>query len=158
MEKKYKINEGVSSVSLQTRSAYDCIDEFPLQWVRGNQLGILLSVVAAVVAQQAWALAIPLAVQLVSRWAGIRYNVFVRAFSALFPKNARTESRELLRFNNLLAILFLAAALIAWLLHAPTVAYVSLAMLTAAVIAALCGFCVGCFAYFQWKRFRARRG
>jgi len=140
-----------------SKSTYDCVDEFPLHWVRGNQLGILLSIVASVLTQQAWVLAIPLAVQLTSRWAGIRYNVFVRLFSPFFPKSARTESRELLRFNNLLAILFLATALVAWVLQATTLAYISLMMLTAAVVAALCGFCVGCFMYFQWKQFRARR-
>ena len=145
-------------MSKGTASAFDCIDEFPLHWVRGNQLGILLCVVASVIVQQAWVLAIPLAVQLVGRWAGIRYNVFVRLLSPLLPKSARTESRELLRFNNALAILFLATALVAWVLQATAVAYVILAMLTAAAFAALCGFCVGCFVYFQWKQFRARRG
>ncbi len=145
------------SKSIASASVYDCTDEFPLHWVRGNQLGILLSVVACVIAQQGWVLAIPLAVQLIGRWAGIRYNIFVRLFSPLFPKSARTESRELLRFNNLLAILFLTTALIAWLLQATTVAYVALAMLTVAVVAALCGFCVGCFVYFQWKQLKARR-
>ncbi|TLS54064.1 DUF4395 domain-containing protein [Paenibacillus antri] len=144
-------------MSKNAASAYDCIDEVPLHRVRGNQLGILLSVVASVLTQQAWVLAIPLAVQLIGRWAGIRYNPFVRLLSPLFPKSTRTESRELLRFNNLLAILFLATALIAWLLQAKAVAYASLAMLTGAVVAALCGFCVGCFMYFQWKRFRAKR-
>lgn len=144
-------------MSKSTASAYDCADEIPLHWVRGNQLGILLCVVASVIAQQVWVLAIPLAVQLSSRWAGIRYNVFVRVLSPLFPKSARTESRELLRFNNLLAILFLTTALIAWLLQATAVAYVALAMLTVAVVAALCGFCVGCFVYFQWKQLKARR-
>jgi len=144
-------------LSKSTASAYDCADEIPLHWVRGNQLGILLCVVASVIAQQVWVLAIPLAVQLSSRWAGIRYNVFVRVLSPLFPKSARTESRELLRFNNLLAILFLTTALIAWLLQATAVAYVALAMLTVAVVAALCGFCVGCFVYFQWKQLKARR-
>ncbi|HZG78174.1 MAG TPA: DUF4395 domain-containing protein [Paenibacillus sp.] len=144
-------------MSKGTASSFDCIDEFPLHWVRANQLGILLCVVACVIVQQALVLAIPLAVQLISRWAGIRYNVFVRVFSPLFPKSARTESRELLRFNNLLAILFLTTALITWLLQATAVAYVALAMLTAAVVAALCGFCVGCFVYFQWKQLKARR-
>ena len=143
--------------STASASAYDCIVEFPLHWVRGNQLGILLCVIASVIAQQAWVLAIPLAVQLIGRFAGIRYNVFVRVFAPLFPKSARTESRELLRFNNLLAILFLTTALVAWLLQATAVAYVALAMLTAAVVAALCGFCIGCFVYFQWKQVKARR-
>ncbi|PZE22232.1 DUF4395 domain-containing protein [Paenibacillus xerothermodurans] len=138
-------------------SSYDCVNDFPLHWVRGNQLGILLSVVASVLTQQAWVLVIPLAVQLISRWAGIRYNIFVRIFSPIFPKSSRTESRELLRFNNLLAILMLAVALIAWLLQATVLMYTSLIILSTAVVAALFGFCMGCFMYFQWKQFKARR-
>jgi len=137
--------------------AYQCEDEIPLHWVRGNQIGILLSVIATVALQQSWLLLIPLAVQLVGRYAGVRYNLFVRLFAPLLPASERTESRELLRFNNLLAILMLAAALVSFLAGAPTAGYVFLAMLTIAVVAALSGFCLGCFIYFQWKKFRASR-
>jgi hypothetical protein len=147
----------MSSNRRLTASSYDCIDDVPLHWVRGNQLGILLSVVITVLTQQAWVLVIPLVVQLISRWAGIRYNGFVRLIAPLLPASARTESRELLRFNNLLAILMLAAALISFWLQAVVIAYISLTLLTIAVMAALCGFCMGCFIYFQWKQFRARR-
>jgi hypothetical protein len=144
-------------MSKLSESKYDCVDEFPLQWVRGNQLGILLSVVVSLITQQSLLLAIPLAVQLISRWAGIHYNIFVRLFSPIFPKSSRTESRELLRFNNLLAILMLTVALIGWLLKATVLVYIALIMLTTAVVAALFGFCMGCFIYFQWKQFKARR-
>ncbi|QHW31827.1 DUF4395 domain-containing protein [Paenibacillus rhizovicinus] len=141
-----------------TLDSYACIDEVPLHRVRGNQLGIFLSIVATVITQQFWSLALPLLVQLISRTYGIRYNVFIRALSPLLPSSTRTESRELLRFNSLLAILFLAVALIASALGAQVLAYISLGMLTAAVVLALSGFCLGCFMYFQWKQFHARRG
>lgn len=136
---------------------YRCEDEIPLHWVRGNQLGIFISVIVSVSTGQPWVLALPLLVQLVGRYAGVRYNLFVRLFSPLLPASSRTESRELLRFNNLLAILMLAVSLVALVLQAEVVGYAALAMLTAAVVAALSGFCVGCFVYFQWKQFRARR-
>lgn len=148
---------GAAIMSKISEINYECVDEFPMHWIRGNQLGILLSVVASVLTQQAWVLAIPLAVQLISRWAGIRFNLFVRLLAPIFPKSNRTESRELLRFNNLLAIVMLAAALIGWLLKLMPLVYVSLAMLTVAVVLALCGLCMGCFMYFQWKQFIARR-
>jgi len=136
---------------------YHCADEIPLHWVRGNQLGILLCVAAAVLFGQPLVLLLPLIVQLVSRYAGVKYNLFVRLFAPLFPASEKTEARELLRFNNLLAILMLAAALVSFFAGAETAGYVFLGMLSAAVIAALCGFCLGCFIYFQWKQFRARR-
>ncbi|MBM7567102.1 DUF4395 domain-containing protein [Paenibacillus sacheonensis] len=136
---------------------YACVDEIPLHRVRANQLGILLSVIAALAAQQYWILILPLAVQLIGRTYGVRYNLFVRVLSPLLPASARTESRELLRFNNLLAVLFLAAALIGAAFGIDALTYISIGMLTAAVVLALCGFCLGCFMYFQYKQFHARR-
>lgn len=136
---------------------YDCVDEVPLHRVRGNQLGILLSVLISIFTQQLWVLVLPLIVQLISRSFGVKYNGFVRLFSPLFPVSTRTESRELLRFNNLLAILFLIVTLAAHAFNSPVVAYISLGMLTLAVVLALCGFCLGCFMYFQWKQFLIRR-
>ncbi|OAS15651.1 DUF4395 domain-containing protein [Paenibacillus oryzisoli] len=136
---------------------YDCVDEVPLHRVRGNQLGILLSIVTSVLAQQFWILAIPLIIQLISRSYGVKYNLFVRLFAPLFPVSTRTESRELLRFNNLLAILFLIVTLTASLFNLMALAYITLSMLTIAVVLALSGFCFGCFIYFQWKQYLARR-
>ncbi|MFC5449313.1 DUF4395 domain-containing protein [Paenibacillus aestuarii] len=136
---------------------YDCVDEVPLQRVRGNQFGILLSIIASVLTQQLWILVLPLIVQLVSRQFGIKYNLFVRLFAPIFPVSEQTESRELLRFNNLLAILFLVVTLVAHAFNLHIISYVSLGMLTVAVILALCGFCLGCFIYFQWKQFIALR-
>jgi hypothetical protein len=136
---------------------FDCTDEIPLHRVRGNQLGILLSIVTSLVIQQLWFLAFPLVVQLVSRTFGIKYNLFVRLFSPMLPASSKTESRELLRFNQLLAILFLTVTLAAHALNIPIAAYISLTMLTIAVVLALSGFCLGCFMYFHWKQFLARR-
>ncbi|AZN39210.1 DUF4395 domain-containing protein [Paenibacillus albus] len=137
--------------------SFDCVDEVPLHRVRGNQLGILLSIIVSVLTGQLWILLLPLAVQLISRTYGVRYNLFVRVLSPLFPVSVRTESRELLRFNNLLAIMFLAITLIAYALNLTVLSYIGLGMLTVAVVLALCGFCMGCFMYFQWKQFLHRR-
>ncbi|GMK47993.1 hypothetical protein PghCCS26_51230 [Paenibacillus glycanilyticus] len=137
--------------------SYECVEEVPLHRVRGNQLGILLSVIAALLSQQWWILFLPLAVQLVSRTYGVKYNPFVRLFSPLLPVSQRTEARELLRFNNLLAILFLVVTLAAHYLGLTVLSYIALGMLTAAVVAALSGFCLGCFMYFQYKQFRYRQ-
>ncbi|MFS0727000.1 DUF4395 domain-containing protein [Paenibacillus sp. 1P07SE] len=138
-------------------AGFSCAVEVPLHWVRANQTGILLSIIAAVGFGEPLLLLLPLTVQLITRWFGIRYNPFVRLLHRLMPRSQQTESRELLRFNNLLAILFLVAALSAFLLQSPTVGYIFVAMLTTAVVLALSGFCVGCFIYFQWKQLRAKR-
>ncbi|NIK69084.1 MULTISPECIES: DUF4395 domain-containing protein [unclassified Paenibacillus] len=136
--------------------SYECVEEVPLHRVRGNQLGILLSVIATVITQQWWILILPLAVQLVSRTYGVKYNLFVRLFAPMLPKSRRTEARELLRFNNLLAILFLVVTLAGHYWGLTVLSYIALGMLAAAVIAALSGFCLGCFMYFQYKQFRLR--
>ncbi|REE81494.1 uncharacterized protein DUF4395 [Paenibacillus taihuensis] len=137
--------------------SFECVDEVPLHRIRGNQLGILISIIASVLTGQLWILILPLIVQLISRTYGIRYNLFVRVLAPLLPVSVRTESRELLRFNNLLAIIFLAVTLIAYGLDLTLLSYISLGMLTVAVVLALSGFCMGCFMYFHWKQYRLRR-
>ncbi len=138
------------------QSSYDCVEEIPFHHIRANQSGILLSVMATVVFQQYWILILPFIVQIISRTYGIRYNAFVRLLSPLFPVSTKTESRELLRFNNLLAIMFLAVSLGAFAFNFTIVAYTSLIMLTIAVVLALSGFCLGCFMYFQYKAWRSK--
>ncbi|XEC94756.1 DUF4395 domain-containing protein [Paenibacillus tarimensis] len=137
--------------------SYDCEDEIPYHRVRANQIGILLCILIAAATQFLWIMALALAVQLVTRWFGMKYNPFVRLIAPMLPASSKTESRVLLRFNNLLAILFMIGTLTAFAFGAAIAAYIILAMLSAAVILALSGFCVGCFVYYQWKQFRARR-
>ncbi len=145
-------------MTLQSKAtSFECTNEVPLHWVRANQIGILLCIIISLIIGQPWVLAIALAVQLVARWFGAQYNLFIRLIASLLPASNRTESRELLRFNNLLAILFLLGFLIAIVFHATITAYIFLAMLTTAVVLALSGFCLGCFMYFQWKQFWLRR-
>lgn len=136
--------------------SYACAEDVPFHKIRANQSGILLSVLAFALIQQFWILIIPLIVQMISRTYGIRYNIFVRLISPLLPISTKTESRELLRFNNLLAILFLLVSIVGFILNFTVLAYTSLIMLTAAVVLALSGFCLGCFIYFQFKILRSR--
>lgn len=138
-------------------SSYECVDDVPLHRVRANQTGILLSIIATVWTGQTWILLIPLLVQIISRTYGVKYNAFVRLLSPLLPKSSKTEARELLRFNNLLAILFLMGAWLSFSLGFTLAGYIFTGMLTVAVVLALSGFCLGCFIYFQWKQFKARR-
>jgi hypothetical protein len=136
---------------------YDCVDDIPMHYIRANQTGILLFIIAAVATSQPLVLGIPLLVQIITRTYGIKYNLFVRLLAPLFPQSSKTEARELLRFNNLLAILFLVGGLVFFVIGIEIVAYMFVAMLTIAVVLALSGFCLGCFMYFQWKQFRARQ-
>ncbi|MEX1028829.1 MAG: DUF4395 domain-containing protein [Paenibacillaceae bacterium] len=140
-----------------SKSPFECVDDIPMHWVRANQIGILLCIIVSLITGQPWVLAIPLTVQLIARYFGVRYNLFIRLISGLLPASSKTESRELLRFNNLLAILFLLGYFISSAFQATILAYVFLGMLTIAVVLALSGFCLGCFMYYQWKQFWIRR-
>jgi len=137
--------------------SFECAHDIPMHWVRANQVGILLCVIISIIIGQPWILAIALVVQLTARWFGVQYNLFIRLFARLLPTSTRTESRVLLRFNNLLAIIFLLGYLTAISFSATITSYVFLGMLTIAVVLALSGFCLGCFMYYQWKQFWIRR-
>ncbi len=147
--------------SLKTHSlaadSYDCVDEVPLHRVRANQIGILISIIVMIATGQYWILAIPLLIQIISRAYGVKVNLFVRVISPILPKSKKTEARELLRFNNLLAILFLVGAILSFSFGLTLTGYIFTGMLTVAVVLALSGFCLGCFIYFQYKQFKAGR-
>jgi hypothetical protein len=136
---------------------YECMDEVPYHYVRANQLGILVFVILTILTQFYGLLIIPFAVQIISRTFGIQYNLFVRFIAPILPASQKTESRELLRFNNLLAIIFLTGSLISFFMGANIIGYIFLSMLSIAILLALSGFCLGCFIYFQWKQFKSRR-
>src|SRR5690554_6806097 len=120
----------VSSLS----SSYECMDEIPYHRIRANQLGILIFVIVTLLTSWYGLLLIPLVVQIISRQFGIQYNLFVRLIAPLLPESPKNESRELLRFNNLLAIFFLSGTIIAFLFNAAIVAYIFIGMLSAAII------------------------
>jgi hypothetical protein len=61
-----------------------------------------------------------------------------------------------MRLNNALAAIFLGAAQIAYVLHAPLVGWICTAFVALAAAVALAGFCVGCFLFYQFKLNRAR--
>ncbi|MEK8128467.1 DUF4395 domain-containing protein [Paenibacillus filicis] len=130
--------------------------EIPIPLVRANQAGIVLFVVAAVLLKAPVLIAALWAVQVLGLWRGIRANVFVQ-LAAPFLKNrivgAQTEARELLRFNNSIAVSLLTLSLIGfWLDRDGLTGYVLAGLVALAALIAILGFCVGCFLYYQWKR------
>ncbi|MGG0170643.1 DUF4395 family protein [Paenibacillus dokdonensis] len=85
-------------------------------------------------------------------------NLFVLlAKPFLKVKGAPTQAQELQRFNNMLAVIFLTLSLLSFLIQLPFLGYIFAAMLFLAAFAAICGYCIGCTVYFQYKQFKARR-
>lgn len=132
--------------------------EIPIEYVKANQTGIVLSVIAFLVSGQPWIIAALWLIQVIGLFTGGRWNLFA-ALGRLFltPKGKETQAAELLRFNNSLAVAFLSLSLVSLLLGWTTAGYVFAAMLLGAAGAALLGYCVGCTLYFWVKQIRAGR-
>jgi hypothetical protein len=130
--------------------------EIPVPLVRANQAGIVLFVAAAILLDTPALIAALWAIQLLGLWRGIRANLFIQV-AAPFLKNriagAQTESRELQRFNNSIAVGLLTLSLIGfWLDRDGVTGYVLAGIVALAALVAILGFCVGCFLYYHLKR------
>ncbi|KZE80109.1 hypothetical protein AV654_14060 [Paenibacillus elgii] len=132
--------------------------EIPIPYVRANQAGIVLLVALAAALHQPALIAALWAIQVLGLWQGIRANLIVQLAAPLLRSRvagARTESRELLRFNNAITVVLLTLSLLAfWVNPGGWLGYVLAGIVALAALAALCGFCLGCFLYYRFKRLR----
>jgi hypothetical protein len=132
--------------------------EVPVSYVKANQIGIVLFVAAALVLRQPWLLLCLWAVQTAGLFTGGRWNVFVWAAKRIVGAGGTdTQSFELTRFNNTLAVLFLTLSLFCYLFGFNVAGAVFALLLLGAAGAALFGYCIGCTVYFQFKQWKARR-
>jgi hypothetical protein len=130
--------------------------EIPVPYVRINQAGIVLFVILAIVLQQPVLIAALWAVQVIGLWRGVRANLFIQLAAPLAASKvpgAPTESAELQRFNNSIAVILLTISLLCfWVFRSALAGYIAAGMVAVAAFAAICGFCVGCFLYYQFKK------
>lgn len=134
--------------------------EVPIPYVRSNQAGIVLSLIAFFITQSVWFIAALFVIQALGLAFGAKANLFVRIAKPFLTKliaKSGTEAAELQRFNNSLAVLFLTVSLVSLLFGFQLAGNIFAAMMGAAALAALLGYCIGCTIYFQYKQFRARR-
>ena len=112
----------------------------------------------AILLQQPLFIALLWAIQVISLWQGMQANLLVQLAAPLLRRRAAgapTESRELLRFNGSIAVGLLTLSIfLFWLRPDSWVGYLFAGMVAAASLLAICGFCVGCFLYYQLKRVR----
>ena len=90
---------------------------------------------------------------------GKRASLIFLVGSRLFPGNKTgeaLESPQLMRFNNAIAATLLGAAQIAFASGSTTAVWILCGMVATAAAVALCGFCLGCFLYFQFNMQRFR--
>ena len=132
------------------------MNEVPVPYLRSNQIGIVLTVLIAIITQQPLLIALLWVVQVLGLLLGLKANLFIRLAKPFLKesiKDAPTEEKELSRFNNLLAVIFLTLSLISFALGWNVTGYIFVGMLAIAASLAICGFCLGCFMYFQYKKF-----
>ncbi len=131
--------------------------EIPMSYVKANQTGIVLFVIASFIISP-WILAALWLIQIAGLLGKGRYNFFIRlAKPFLRTEGKETQAAELTRFNNTLAVIFLTLSLLSFAINWTVAGYVFASMLLAAAGTALLGYCIGCTVYFQYKQFKARR-
>jgi len=136
------------------------MNEIPVPYLRANQTGIVAFVIIAAITQQPLIIVLLWVIQVVGLLFGGKANLFIRSTKPFLKKNilnAMTESIELSRFNNLLAVIFLTISLLLFLMGWTIAGYIVAGMLAIAAFAAICGYCIGCTLYFQYNLFKTRK-
>ncbi len=131
-----------------------CVDGIPLPIVRLNRVIIVAGVVIAFLLQQPLIIALLFLLIAPAALFGRRASLIFKVGSRLFAKQNLTAEQEdfrMQRFNNIIAAIMLGGATVAFALGAPAIGWVLSIGVAAAALAALLGFCVGCFLYLQFK-------
>ncbi|GAB6930874.1 hypothetical protein JCM10914A_48570 [Paenibacillus sp. JCM 10914] len=135
--------------------------EIPLPLIKANQIGIVLFVLLSFIFQQPLFIYLLFLIQFIPLLVGTKANVFVLLAKPLIGKARLAKSdgqaAELARFNQSIAVILLGISSIAYLLGWHVWAYAASAMVAAAAIAAVLGYCVGCTIYYQYKRWKLLR-
>lgn len=136
--------------------------EIPVYKVRINQWGIVLLVLFSVFLQSPWFIIGLWLIQGIGFVGGIKWNLFVRLTEPLHrkkqDKKQKTESAELQRFNNGIALFLLSLSVMFFAMGWNLAGYITALMVSVAAFVAICGFCIGCVLYFQYKQWKALRG
>ncbi len=134
--------------------------EIPIPYVRANQWGIVIFILAGILLQQYALIAALLAIQILGFLGGIQWNLFVQVAKPFLKdrlQHAETEAQELQRFNNSIAIILLAASTLAFYMGGTTLSVILAGMVALAAFVAICGYCIGCTLYFQYKQWKLRK-
>jgi hypothetical protein len=133
--------------------------EVPIPFVRSNQAAMVLLILLSAIFQQPWIILIVFAVEVAGLFYGVKGNLFVRIaqpFLGNLLSRSQTESAELQRFNNSIAVILLTCSVICFSFGFPLAGYILAGMVALAALAAICGYCIGCTMYYQYKRLRSR--
>lgn len=134
--------------------------EIPVPLVRTNQTGIVLFVLLAAAFRQPLLIVLLWVIQVIGLVGGARANLFILLLKPLLAPRlagAKTEAAELQRFNNSIAVILLTLSVAGFALGWNIAGYVLAGIVALAAFTAICGYCIGCTLYYQYKQFKARR-
>jgi len=80
-----------------------------------------------------------------------------KLFLRKHPSHYIPEEWDQQQFNQMIAVVCLALALIGYLADLRVMAYVFTGMVALAAVIAILGFCIGCYIRYQWIQYRHRR-
>jgi FtsH-binding integral membrane protein len=134
------------------------IRSIPRPLVKTNQSVIVLSVLLTWVSGQEWFLLIPLIAGLIGIFFGNNPIMQIgKRFLRKDPSTYIPEDFDQQQFNQKIAVFCLGMGFSSFLLGWTTLGYVFTILVAVAALAAILGFCVGCFIHFQWKQYQYRR-
>ena len=135
--------------------------EVPILYVRANQAGIVLLVLLTFLFQMPLIILLLWTIQTIGLLNGVKGNLFIQIAKPYLENKiagGKTEAVELQRFNNMLAVIMLTVSVLFFMFEWMTAGYVLAGMVGFAALAAICGYCIGCTIYFQFKQWKSRQG
>ncbi|MFC4354923.1 DUF4395 domain-containing protein [Chryseomicrobium palamuruense] len=130
----------------------------PKPLVTLNQWIIVVAVILALVTQSFWPLLVPFIANGMSLVFG--FHPILAPAKKLLKKPMSSYVQEdvaQLRFNQMMAVGFLAVAIAGALFGSSLLFFAASIMVGVAAAVALAGFCVGCFIRFQYQQWKYRR-
>jgi hypothetical protein len=143
----------------QAMSISQLPEMIPMRIVSFNRSIMLSGILLAALLQQPLITTVLFLLVAPSVLFGKKASLIFLVGSKLFPgrkADEAVESPQLMRFNNAIAALLLGGAQVAFLSGAAIAGWVLCGMVATAAAVALCGFCLGCFLYFQFNMQRYR--
>jgi len=131
----------------------------PLPIVTLTRSSLVVGVAVALALRLPWLTTLLFLMLLAAVLFGPRGNLFNLAGARLFAKRLADAAREdprLMRFNNLLALVLLGLAQVAFAFGIPFLGWIAASFVAAAAGLALSGFCLGCFLYHRLRMERYR--
>jgi hypothetical protein len=129
-------------------------DDVPVPIVTLSRWIYVIVLSAALILQQPWLTTVILALVLPPVLWGRKWNLIGMIGRKIYGESLRTaerEDRSLIHFNNLILVILLGAAQIAFLLGYSLFGWILTGMCIGAAGLALMGFCIGCVIYYQFK-------